>query len=336
VKLIERYLHEVGRYLPRNKRADILSELRSVLEDSLEAAAGPEPKEADAAEVIRNMGEPRKVAAGYNPANQYLIGPELFPFFRMVLGIVLLASIGGQLIAVLVATLFGDSQLQFLELIFNIVNSLPVTIGMVVVVFYILQRYEINPGLKEESFDPYKLPDFDTEEKVNTVEQVVSIILGVFFFIVLAWAANEGAFGWTSTNGVVNNPVLEQNFIWLGLSIIAGVILSIVLLWRGRWSVSTRVANIMVNLFSLGVLYHLIERHRAWLLAAGYSRNFNVIAELPEMVEAGGQAAVMLGTQFGLMVAAIVILVETIVLLVRLFLNLIRGNKVPVIELSSR
>ena len=35
--LIDRYVHEVGRYLPRKNRADIQAELRSLLIDTLEA-----------------------------------------------------------------------------------------------------------------------------------------------------------------------------------------------------------------------------------------------------------------------------------------------------------
>ena len=36
MKLIDRYVHEVGRYIPRRQRGDILEELRSLLVDTLE------------------------------------------------------------------------------------------------------------------------------------------------------------------------------------------------------------------------------------------------------------------------------------------------------------
>ena len=36
MELIERYLHEVGRNLPKKNRDDILAEIRSDLEDRLE------------------------------------------------------------------------------------------------------------------------------------------------------------------------------------------------------------------------------------------------------------------------------------------------------------
>ena len=40
MELIERYLQAIGRQLPRSQRADILSELRSALMDTLEARSG--------------------------------------------------------------------------------------------------------------------------------------------------------------------------------------------------------------------------------------------------------------------------------------------------------
>ena len=75
--LIDRYIAEVGRYLPAKNRADIQAELRSSLVDNLEARAGENPSEEDTAQVLKEFGPPRKVAASYWPEGQYLIGPRL-------------------------------------------------------------------------------------------------------------------------------------------------------------------------------------------------------------------------------------------------------------------
>ena len=53
-----------------------------------------------------------------------------------------------------------------------------------------------------EEFDPYKLPVAELVEKVNPVEQIFSIIMGVVLLIVLAWFADRGAYGWTQMNGL--------------------------------------------------------------------------------------------------------------------------------------
>ena len=90
-ELIERYVHEVGQNLPRKMRADIELELSSLVHDALEeraADAGKEPNIKMAADVLREMGKPETMAAQYRP-EQYLIGPQLFPIYKVVLTIVL-------------------------------------------------------------------------------------------------------------------------------------------------------------------------------------------------------------------------------------------------------
>jgi len=65
MNLIERYLHEVRRYLPAKNREDILAEIRSHLTDTLEERVKGEPGEEDMASLLKEMGSPRKLAASY-------------------------------------------------------------------------------------------------------------------------------------------------------------------------------------------------------------------------------------------------------------------------------
>jgi len=91
MNLVDRYVNEVGRRLPRKQREDVKMELRSTLEDSLEDRVDGEPSEEDVEAVLIEFGSPEKVAASYQPSGQYLVGPDMFPFFKIVIGAVLLA-----------------------------------------------------------------------------------------------------------------------------------------------------------------------------------------------------------------------------------------------------
>jgi len=134
MELIERYLQEIGRHLPANKRADILSELRSSLDDSLEARTNGQPSEEAIVQIIKEMGAPRKVAASYYPEGQYLIGPEMFPFFQFIFGIVLAATVGGQLIAAIVSLTVSHRADSIVQEFLEILNSIPAALGSVVLV----------------------------------------------------------------------------------------------------------------------------------------------------------------------------------------------------------
>ena len=104
MNLIDRYIVEVGKHLPRKNRADIEAEIRSTLEDMLdERAQGSGPAdEATVLALLKEYGSPREVAATYK-THQYLIGPRLFPIFETVIRIVLAVVAGASLIGLAVS-----------------------------------------------------------------------------------------------------------------------------------------------------------------------------------------------------------------------------------------
>lgn len=76
--VIESYVRDVARFLPRDKRNDVALELRELLHDELSAKAearGTAPDRALAMELLAGFGRPAEVAARYHPRNP-LIDPE--------------------------------------------------------------------------------------------------------------------------------------------------------------------------------------------------------------------------------------------------------------------
>jgi hypothetical protein len=329
MKLIDRYLYAIGQRLPAEQRKDILIELRSELEDALEDRVDGRPTEADEAAIIEAMGPPRKVAAAYYPERQYLIGPELYPLFKTVVGIVFTAVIGAQLLVVLLSFTLTGEAVAWIDSFWEILNGLPTALGFVVLLFIALERLEINPQIEEKAFDPRQLPPVNHDEQVSRGEKVFSIIFSVIFLVILARFAQQGGFAWV-------NPIIEQYVPWVALSMIATIALDIVLLWRGRWQLSTRVATIAANLFSLVVLSFLIQGHTAWLVEAGITGLAQGLILTPEMF-AGGYPMIGIVASFriGFVVTAVIIAVDTAVSLYRLVRVVMRGNDVAQMDLNS-
>lgn len=314
MELIERYLQEIGRNLPRNQRADILSELRSALMDTLDARGG-EPSEEAIVQVIKEMGPPQKVASSYHAEGQYLIGPALYPTFKLVLGIVFSAVIGAQLIAIVVATGIGREAFSFYDEFLQIMSSLPNAVGMVVIIFALLQYWEVRPEMKTEPFDPRKLPRLAGDQPVERGEHVFSIIMEV---IVLTFVTQFVAGGGFGAEGALPNPVIEQFFVWIVLSMVAGIVVDIWLLWKGRWQMSTRIAKIGVNVFSLVVLYILVQGHNAWLAEAGVKGFLDSLTLLSDSTNQTIQIVGMAAFRMGLTIAFIVTVIETLVQIYRM------------------
>jgi hypothetical protein len=144
--LVDTYVSEVGRRLPKKIRADIEAEIRSILQDMLDERSQKSGKSMDeemTLEVLRADGSPDKVAATYL-GDRYLIGPRLFPTFLLVLRIDLMVVGIGAAISLGVAlyqtisTPYHDFQIV-VSAIGNLIVTLLFVLGNVVLIFSILE-----------------------------------------------------------------------------------------------------------------------------------------------------------------------------------------------------
>ena len=330
MKLIDRYLQEIKKHLPRKKREDILAELRSSLVDALEDQAGPDPSEEEIAAFLQEFGSPREVSASYHPQGQYLIGPALYPLFRLVAWITLGAVTGAQVLAWTVALLIGEEPFAPLQALGGLISSIPGALGWVVVVFLILQWYDVQPELETEDWDPADLPPLrSVEQEVKRGEVIVGLVFSILILVLVSFFPEKIGFvatpGWT----FYSNPVIIRYLGWIVASLLAGILLDIYLLWQGHWQTATRVLKIGINLFSIAVLALLFQGHNAWLVergAAGFLSTLERFEALgPETWQLVGMHAFRLA--FG--VALVVTVIETLVLVYNLVKPHLQGDVAP-------
>jgi hypothetical protein len=324
MELIERYLHEVGRHLPSKDRHDILAELRSHLTDTLEARlahkedGASEAEEADVVALLKEMGLPQKMALSYAPHTQYLIGPALYPLFRMVAGIVIAAVIGAQLLAYAIALWMGNQPLNPWETLVGMINSIPAAIGSLVIVFAILQWFDVRPELGDEPWDPRTLPEIEASEAVKPAERIAGIVFTSIVLAILAIFPGKVGFFIFPEGQFFTNPVILQYLGWIYLSLLAGIGLDIYLLWQGRWTTFSRAARIAVNLLSIAVLALLLQGHNAWLAARGAAGFFYTMEQFSVDVEANWQLVGMQAFRLAFGIALIVTIIETVAQVYRL------------------
>lgn len=110
--LLERYLNAIKPLLPRKTKDDILREISddilSQMEDKAEALNRP-LNEAEQAEIIRKHGHPIVATARYG-ATRYLIGPEIFPVYWLILKISIIAALVVRLVVELVGVLLSPNS----------------------------------------------------------------------------------------------------------------------------------------------------------------------------------------------------------------------------------
>ena len=101
--IIETYVGDVVRRIPRAKRADVAFELRSLLNEELQGRASDAGRPADAAmatDLLKNFGAPTDVADRYRPAGFTIIRPADAPRFAWIA----LVGVGVQWLLTLIAT----------------------------------------------------------------------------------------------------------------------------------------------------------------------------------------------------------------------------------------
>lgn len=250
-ELIERYVHEVGQHLPANMRADIVLELRSLLQDNLDEMAADmdqEPTVKMAAAMLKEFGRPEEIAARYRP-ERYLIGPQLFPIYRQVLVIVFLVvsalHVAGLVLALLNSqmAIFGTDGWSWLG---NYVQSVLTSAGVVTLVFAIVE-YTQDMSWKqpeEAGWDPMSLPAVKDGERVNRLETAFSMMWSVAFIILFNFYRHWIVVIIPAGGETQRIPLLAPEFAafvpWLTLSWGLELALKSVVLLRGRWTRLTR------------------------------------------------------------------------------------------------
>jgi hypothetical protein len=273
MNLIDRYVTEIGKQLPRKSRADIETEIRSTLEDMLEERSAKAGRQADddmVKELLKEYGAPDKVAATYLP-ERYLIGPKLFPIFWLVLKIVgtvltVLAIVGfgirfgaSALNAQAFTEIFGKSLIEYIGAIIS-------AFGNIVFIFAILER--VLPKSKYENeltedWDPSELTKEPEPDDVSIWEPIWAIVITIAALLVFNLYPQVIGFGFMNGNTWTFIPVLTDAFFrylpWIDVMWVLQIALNIILLRQGRWTTLTRWFEVGLSMMSIAIAYLLLK-----------------------------------------------------------------------------
>ena len=256
MNLIERYVDEVGSFLPDRIRSDVGDELRSNLEEALDdrLASGDweSTREAEIA-LLQEFGPPHLLAESYMTGPRILFGPRLFPAFLRTMKIAISILAGVIALGLVVDFTHMTSATELWASVADSVQKLLIwslfVLGVVVAIFAGIERSrgEMPPAAKPWS--PTDLEDEDDPNEISVTEVVVGVVFLVLSLVVLnvfpEWLAI-----WVNLDehsGTV--PILTDGFwsqLWLLNTCLAlDLGLSLVLLRKGQWTTPllwTRVA----------------------------------------------------------------------------------------------
>ncbi|GIP37104.1 hypothetical protein J31TS4_03840 [Paenibacillus sp. J31TS4] len=280
MELISRYIYAVTRRLPEKQRADIEQELRGLIEDMLEVRLEQgETKEEAADAVLRELGEPRALAARYGGGTRYLIGPELFPIYLSILRISAAATAIALSVSffirfltspALIDELFADFGMSLLGGAFQIFTWVTLT-------FAFLEYAVAKEGKPlrqgkggKKPWSPADLPPVPAERKdIKRCDAVAGIIFTVLFLVVCTVQTDALGIYFLSgeQRGIV--PFFEQSviqsflpLIWL-LALLAIGRDSLKLIKR-TWTWQLAVVHLLVNAAALGLFALMLQDGAVW------------------------------------------------------------------------
>jgi hypothetical protein len=243
--LIDSYVFDVARHLPRKQRDDVMVELRALLADELEAKAGPGDVTPDAETTLaylRAFGRPRDVAARYQLPVAIIDPADTRSFLTA-------AAVGGVLVVALRVALmpFDESVVQL---------SLLAWIGALAVFF----------GIKGWV---HRCSSENTRWMPSDPDRVSRAGMAALAAVALCGIVVSGAPGWVA--GLLpGGPVLpvwlryDDHFAssrlpWLLTVGTMQAALFVALGLKGRWQPRTRGIDIALELALVGLLAWFIR-----------------------------------------------------------------------------
>lgn len=262
--LLERYLTAVERRLPEKTAKDIVAELREVLSAKIEAREAAQKRGAskdDVAEILKAYGHPVVVASRYS-GNDYVIGPNYYPWFWHVQRIVVGAAIAITFGIVAIRALGSEEPIRAaLRGMGGAVEAALIAFAVVTALFIAAERTKLD--LKwTEKWDPKTLPRDNVREPKGLLGTSITLVFDIVF---LLWWTKVVSFPneipvEPGTSSVVAIHLSDAwNAVWWPVLVLglAATLVHAVDLVRPAWSRWRSVLSILGHASGLVILWAL-------------------------------------------------------------------------------
>ncbi|MEG0377121.1 MAG: hypothetical protein RR614_01440 [Eubacterium sp.] len=269
--LIDRYVYAVTKMLPFKGREDIEKELRTLIDDLLEERCGELlPEDRDIRVVLTELGTPSELAEKYRPEkNRYLIGPEYYSKYKLVLMITLTAVFFGILLASVITTIM-DHQAGWQILLFSLlpwmgtlIMGLISAFGIVTAIFAFFEYKGINVTMYEGLEQLPPVPQ--KKETISRSEAIVGIVFSVIFCVIFVAAPQIMGVAFSRGGEVIpffNLEVIHNLwYVFIAFTIL-GILSESFKLYEGRYTKRLAVVTVVTNLISAVLAILLLTQNQ--------------------------------------------------------------------------
>ena len=313
MQLIDRYIQAVKFWLPQAQQDDITAELHANLlaqAEEQEAESGQSLSEEDAVTLLKRSGHPALVAARYRMDHgtvsfgRQLIGPLIYPYYRVAIKTTLCILVGIQLLKS--ADLVINDQRNLVQWViqglWSLVDVALLPLLLVTAAFaaidYALGKYRLA-----DRWDPRSLAPLVPK----AVPRAASIAGLVVQFIFIAWWLNLPHFSAVTFGALRPAPIWQTIYL-------PGLVIALVLfvqhaitLFRPGWTWVPPVVGLATSIVALAIVFPLLTADPLVLVAVDDSTP--VAAWKIAKINRSLHYAVLI-TWIGIAIAAVVDLVK--------------------------
>jgi hypothetical protein len=230
---LDRYLSDVKSYLPIKNRADIVEELRANLSEKIADQAedsGGEVNEESEIKLLSEFGHPLRVAAQYQGEARSLVGPTLYPFYRMSVLVSLVISTC-VLLSISAAESFFRVDLGDISSPWVFVNTYIYIIG-VITAGYVLTERLMERHSYLDSWEPNAMEQPDNA-LASAWGALVACIVAVTWLVILNLLSIEHSL--ETLLGQNQNPIYTL-VLWMKIEMVVLIPQYFYLVFNQTWS----------------------------------------------------------------------------------------------------
>jgi len=274
--LINRYIYAVTKSLPEKQRKDIEDELKTLIDDMVEQNQGPESYEDKVKNVLMELGNPEDLADNYRGTKRYLIGPQYYDKYLLILKIVFGAVFIGVSIAVLVESIFSTQQNvydiisgYFAALFYGLLQAF----AWVTIAFVIAERNIMNTAKdisEKKQWNISQLPPVPHKKaQIPLSDPIFSIIFSTIFIVLLYSAPKLFAVYIPDDGGTTIIPVFNleviQGYRTLFICIfILNILKEVLKIYGRRWTLKLSVVLSVLSAASLILVLAVFANNHIW------------------------------------------------------------------------
>ena len=270
---LDKYLADVKSFLPRKNRDDILEELRTNLAEKLservDTSEGEARRRAEI-KLLSDFGHPLRIASQYQSGTRSLIGPTLYPFYRMSVLAALIVSTCILLLMLLAEVVFaidlGEAGRPWM-----LVNTYIYILG-VITTGYALTEFLMQRHRYLDSWQPNALDQPDNAV-VSAWGALISCIVATTWLAILNMVPIDHDF--PTLLGQIQNPIYTL-VLWMKIQTLVLIPQYFYLVFNQTWSRNRLLLRIASELIcSVGCVVVLLSN--AGALADNYPELSSVL-----------------------------------------------------------